>query len=72
MNADKEILATWMGSFPSIRVHLRSSVAKSLAAIEQSDLVPPPSYVLSTSPDKLQVIWKIEVPDDFVPGVFRG
>jgi len=22
MNADKEILAAWMGSFPSIRVHL--------------------------------------------------
>jgi hypothetical protein len=28
MNAGKEISATWMGSFPSIRVHLRSSVAK--------------------------------------------
>jgi MFS family permease len=27
-HAGKEILATWMGSFPSIRVHLRSSVAK--------------------------------------------
>ncbi|PYT65091.1 MAG: hypothetical protein DMG39_30210 [Acidobacteria bacterium] len=33
---------------------------KSLAAIEQSDLVPKPSYVLNTSPDKFQVIWKIE------------
>ena len=33
---------------------------KSLAAIEQSDLVPRPSYVLSTSPDKFQVVWKIE------------
>jgi len=41
------------GFFPE---YPRSSVAKSLAAIEQSDLVPPPSYVLSTSPDKLQVI----------------
>ena len=28
MNTDKEIWATWMGSFPSIRVHLRSFVAK--------------------------------------------
>ena len=28
MNTDSEIWATWMGSFPSIRVHLRSSVAK--------------------------------------------
>jgi uncharacterized membrane protein YfcA len=28
MNTDREIWATWMGSFPSIRVHLRSSLAK--------------------------------------------
>jgi hypothetical protein len=33
---------------------------KSLAAIEQSDLVPAPSYVLNTSPGKFQVIWKVE------------
>jgi hypothetical protein len=33
---------------------------QSLAAIEQSDLVPPPTYVLSTSPDKFQVTWKVE------------
>jgi hypothetical protein len=33
---------------------------QSLAAIEQSDLAPPPTYVLSTSPDKFQVIWKVE------------
>ena len=31
-----------------------------LAAIEKSNLVPPPSYVLNTSPDKYQVIWKVE------------
>jgi DNA primase RepB-like protein len=34
--------------------------SESLAAVKQSDLVPPPSYVLSTSPDKFQVIWKVE------------
>lgn len=34
--------------------------AKSLATVQQSDLVPSPSYVLSTSPDKFQVIWKVE------------
>jgi RepB DNA-primase N-terminal domain len=34
--------------------------AKSLAAIEQSDLIPPPNYVLCTSPNKFQVIWKVE------------
>jgi hypothetical protein len=33
---------------------------KSLAAIQQSDLVPTPSYVLSTSPAKFQVIWRVE------------
>lgn len=33
---------------------------RSLAAIEMSKEVPPPSYVLSTSPGKYQVIWKVE------------
>jgi len=28
--------------------------------IEKSNLVPPPTYVLNTSPDKYQVIWKVE------------
>jgi len=32
----------------------------SLAAIETSNLVPPPSYVLHTSPGKYQVIWKVQ------------
>ncbi len=32
----------------------------SLAAIEKSSLVPAPNYVLSTSPDKYQVIWRVE------------
>ncbi len=32
----------------------------SLEAIENSDLVPPPNYVLNTSPEKFQVIWKVE------------
>src|SRR5260221_5980239 len=30
----------------------------SLEAIEKSDLVPRPNYVLNTSPDKFQVDWK--------------
>jgi hypothetical protein len=33
---------------------------KALAAVEKSELVPPPSYVLKTSTDKFQVIWKVE------------
>jgi hypothetical protein len=34
--------------------------ARSLTAIEQSNLVPPPNYVLNTSHDRLQVVWKVE------------
>ncbi len=33
---------------------------KALVAVEKSDLVPPPSYVLNSSTDKFQVIWKVE------------
>ena len=32
----------------------------SLEAIENSELVPRPNYVLNTSPDKFQVVWKVE------------
>ena len=32
----------------------------SLEALENSDLVPRPNYVLYTSPEKFQVVWKVE------------
>jgi hypothetical protein len=41
-------------------VDLDQDGSTSLAAIEKSNLVPRPTYVLNTSPDKYQVIWKIE------------
>jgi RepB DNA-primase from phage plasmid len=41
-------------------VDLDQDGSTSLAAIEKSNLMPPPSYVLNTSPDKYQVIWKVE------------
>jgi RepB DNA-primase from phage plasmid len=41
-------------------VDLDRDGSTALAAIEKSNLVPPPSYVLNTSPDKYQVIWKVE------------
>jgi hypothetical protein len=41
-------------------VDLDQDGSASLAAIEKSNLVPQPSYVLNTSPDKYQVIWKVE------------
>src|SRR6202163_1640729 len=34
--------------------------SSSLELIENSDLVPQPNYVLNTSPDKFQVVWKVE------------
>jgi hypothetical protein len=34
--------------------------AASLALIEQSPLLPRPNYVLATSPDKFQVIWRVK------------
>lgn len=41
-------------------VDLDQDGSASLAAIEKSNLVPQPTYVLNTSPDKYQVIWKVE------------
>jgi RepB DNA-primase from phage plasmid len=41
-------------------VDLDKDGSTSLAVIEKSNLVPQPSYVLNTSPDKYQVIWKVE------------
>ena len=32
----------------------------SLDALESTDLVPRPNYVLNTSPEKFQVVWKVE------------
>ncbi len=34
--------------------------SSALEAIENSDLVPQPNYVLNTSPGKYQVVWKVE------------
>jgi hypothetical protein len=34
--------------------------ALALDAVQNSDLVPRPNYVLNTSPDKFQIVWKVE------------
>lgn len=47
-------------SIRHLYVDLDRDGAKSLAAIEQSTLVPRPNYVLSTSPDRFQVLWRID------------
>src|SRR5258707_6428325 len=31
-----------------------------LAKIRQSNLVPPPNYTVNTSPDKFQIVWRVE------------
>jgi hypothetical protein len=41
-------------------IDLDQDGSTSLAAIAKSHLVPQPSYVLDTSPDKYQVIWKVQ------------
>jgi hypothetical protein len=41
-------------------VDLDHDGVKSLASIEQSDLVPRLNYVLYTSPEKFQVIWRVQ------------
>jgi len=40
-------------------VDLSREAAKSFAAIQHSRLVPPPSYVLHTSPHRFQAIWRV-------------
>ena len=40
-------------------VDLDHDGSASLAVIEKSPLVPPPNYILHTSPDKFQAIWRV-------------
>src|ERR1700682_5842936 len=41
-------------------VDLDHDGSAALEEIKNSDLVPQPNYVLNTSPDKFQVVWKVE------------
>jgi hypothetical protein len=47
-------------SIRHLYIDLDHEGAKSLARIQQSAAVPRPNYVLATSPDKFQLIWRIE------------
>lgn len=47
-------------SIRHLYVDLDHDAAKSLAAIQRSTLVPQPNYVLSTSPDKFQTVWRVD------------
>ena len=60
-------------SIRHIYVDLDHEGAKSLASIRQSNLVPEPNYVLATSPDKFQVVWRVEeVPQDQAEALLRA
>jgi RepB DNA-primase from phage plasmid len=51
------------GDIETIRhvyVDLDHGGSAALEEIKKSDLVPQPNYVLDTSPDKFQVVWKVE------------
>jgi hypothetical protein len=41
-------------------IDLDHDAPKSLAAIERSNLIPPPNFLLRTSPNKFQVVWRVE------------
>lgn len=59
-------------SIRHLYVDLDQDGPRSLAAIGQSNLVPPPNYVFDTSPDKFQVIWKVEgVTQEQAEGLLR-
>lgn len=46
---------------------------EALDAIRKSSAVPPPNYVLQTSPDKFQVVWKVEnISQDHAEGLQRS
>jgi len=46
--------------FKHLFIDLDQKSSRSLQAFEWSNLVPPPSYVLNTSPDRFQLIWRVE------------
>jgi hypothetical protein len=60
-------------SIRHLYVDLDHDGPKSLAAITQSNLVPRPNYILSTSPDKFHAIWRVqEVAHDQAEALLRA
>jgi hypothetical protein len=60
-------------SIRHIYVDLDHEGPKSLASIEQSKAVPQPNYVFTTSPEKFQVIWKVEdMPQEHAEALLRA
>lgn len=60
-------------SIRHLYVDLDHEGPKSLVSIEQSKTVPPPNYILATSPAKFQVIWRVEeIPQDQAEALLRA
>lgn len=60
-------------SIRHLYVDLDHEGPKSLASIEQSKIVPPPNYILATSPAKFQVIWRVEeIPQEQAEALLRA
>jgi hypothetical protein len=47
-------------SIRHVYLDLDHDAQRSLAAVEQSNLVPPPNVVIATSPSKFQLAWRVE------------
>lgn len=59
-------------SIHHLYVDLDHEGPKSLASIEQSKTVPMPNYILTTSPGKFQVVWRVEgIPQDKAEALLR-
>lgn len=47
-------------SIRHLYLDLDHEAQRSLAAVEQSNLVPQPNVIIATSPDKFQLVWRVE------------
>jgi hypothetical protein len=60
-------------SIRHLYLDLDHDAARSLATVEQSSLVPQPNVVIATSPDKFQLVWRVEgFPQEQAEAVLRS
>jgi hypothetical protein len=60
-------------SIRHLYLDLDHDAERSLAAVEQSNLVPQPNVVITTSPNKFQVVWRVEgFPQEQAEAVLRA
>jgi hypothetical protein len=60
-------------SIRHIYVELDHEGPKSLASIEQSKTIPQPNFILTTSPGRFQVVWKVQdIPQEHAEALLRA